>query len=94
MTKSLAEAQMETNDDKMPVNFTGRWGSKHYYKGREWTGETRLLGYKPRLHHTERGIGYFSSREPHPVQKSRTVEKVVEEVKKAKTKKQRKIVNA
>jgi hypothetical protein len=29
-----------------PPRFTGRWGDRYYYRGREWTGPTNMLGVR------------------------------------------------
>lgn len=29
----------------VPSNYTGKWHNTYYYKGKEWTGHTGLIGY-------------------------------------------------
>jgi hypothetical protein len=43
MTRAeVAWAQAEGRD--MPARFTGRWGGRYFYRGREWTGDTNAIG--------------------------------------------------
>ena len=55
------------NDCEWKGNFTGRLGDTLYFKGWEWRGDPRSLGYKARLCNTNReseGPPYYTGATP------------------------------